>query len=375
MLVEDLEKLAINPECSLYQPSSSQEDTTDDSSSQATCAHGSHLQDKPADDSKKTALERFMDLSDIGRLGSIMKRDWKGATTKTQDHYTSKASEVIASVIKTVAPESAPELWEAVKTKGKVSQFLQMPRPDNGLVQAVVESYKLAEKAETRRQLLSICASKVTYSELTAYIPKLTRYEFTAARRYALEVGAGLPLLAPSVKQTRERVDPAKLEHFLDFITSSNIVQDLPFGRRTLTLSSGQKIDIPNVIRTMLPSHLIRQYNQYCSEENFTPLSTRTLFRILSEACVASVRKSLQGLDSYAAEGGRGFDDLISLLDTLMQYGANDPEIHKLKDSLKHLKQYIKSDYKVCFRVFHNASCVIGRNHMPLFSTDPLFHG
>ena len=151
-------------------------------------------------------------------------------------------------------------------------------------------------------------------------------------------------------------MDPTKLEHFLDFITSSNIVQDLPFGRRTLTLSSGEKIDIPNVIRTMLPSHLIRQYNQYCSEEDFIPLSTRTLFRILSEACVASVRKSLQGLDSYAAEGGRGFDDLISLLDTLMQYGANDPEIHKLKDSLKHLKQYIKSDYKVCFRVFHIAS-------------------
>ncbi|CAB4040733.1 Hypothetical predicted protein, partial [Paramuricea clavata] len=321
-LVEDLEKLAINPECSLYQPTSSQEDTSDDTSSQATCGSGSHPPDKPADDGKKTALERFMDLSGIGPLGSIMERAWKCATTKTQDHYTCKASEIIASVIKTVAPDSAPQLWEAVRTKGKVSQFLQMPRPDNGLVQAIVESYKLAEKAETR-------------------------YEFTAARRYALEVGAGLPVLAPSVKQTRERVDPTKLEHFLDFITSSNIVQDLPFGRRTLTLSSGEKIDIPNVIRTMLPSHLIRQYNQYCSEEDFIPLSTRTLFRILSEACVASVRKSLQGLDSYAAEGGRGFDDLTSLLDTLMQYGANDPEIHKLKDSLKHLKQYIKSDYKI----------------------------
>ena len=99
-------------------------------------------------------------------------------------HYKNTRSlhyEIIASVIKTVAPDSAPELWEAVRTKGKVSQFLQMPRHDNGLVQAIVESYKLAEKAETRRQLLSICASKVTYSELTAHIPKLTRYEFTAA--------------------------------------------------------------------------------------------------------------------------------------------------------------------------------------------------
>ena len=89
------------------------------------------------------------------------------------------------------------------------------------------------------------------------------------------------------------------------------------------------------------------QYNQYCSEENYTPLSTGTLFRILSEARVASVRKSLQGLDSYAAEGGRGYDDLLSLRDTLAQYGANEAAITELKDNLRHLKQYIKSDYKV----------------------------
>ena len=39
---------------------------------------------------------------------------------------------------------------------------------------------------------------------------------------------------------------------------------------------------------------------------------------------MASVQKSLQGLDSHAAEGGRGFDDLLSLLDTLVKYGANE---------------------------------------------------
>ena len=62
---------------------------------------------------------------------------------------------------------------------------------------------------------------------------------------------------------------------------------------------------------------------------------------------MASVGKSLQGLDSYAAEGGRGFDDLLSILDILVQYGANEAVIIELKDNLKYLKQYIKSDYKV----------------------------
>lgn len=347
-LSRDLERLAINPDSTLYQLSSSQEETqstTDDSISQATCAQ----YPGPANNTgtgKVAALQCFVDECGIGHVGSIMKRPWSDATSKTHDCYTRKASEIIAEVLKTVAPQSAPELWEAVRRKDEVSKILESVHPGSDLLLAVVESYKQADSSEIRRQLLSLVASKVTYASLAAHIPRLTRYEFSAARRYMLEVGAGLPV-QPVAKKTREKVDSVKLDHFLDFITSSNIVQDLPFGRKTLTLSCGTKIDIPNVIRTLLPSRLIKQYNQYCSEENYAPLSTRTLFRVLSEACVASVRKSLQGLDSYAAEGGRGFDDLLSLLDTLVQYGANDDAITELKDNFKYLKQYIKSDYKV----------------------------
>ena len=346
----DLERLAISPDSTLYQPSSSQEETqstTDDSISQATCAQYPKPPDNTENKDKVAALQWFVDECSIGPLGSIMKRPWSDATPKTHDCYTRKAGEIIAEVVKTVAPQSAPELWEAVRRKDEVSQILfESVRPGSDLLLAVVESYKHADTSETRRQLLSLVASKVTYAALAVHIPRLTRYEFTAARRYMLEVGAGLPVQT-AAKQTREKVDSSKLDHFLDFITSSYIVQDLPFGRKTLTLSSGTKIDIPNVIRTVLPSRLIKQYNQYCSEEDYTPLSTRTLFRILSEACVASVRKSLQGLDSYAAEGGRGFDDLLSLLFTLVQYGANETVVTKLKDNLRYLKQYIKSDYKV----------------------------
>ena len=52
---------------------------------------------------------------------------------------------------------------------------------------------------------------------------------------------------------------------------------------------------------------------------------------------MASVRKSLQGLDSYAAEGGRGFDDLLSLVDTMVKYGANEAVIAELKDNFRHI--------------------------------------
>ena len=133
MLVDDLNKLAINPECSLYQPvsTSSQEDSqsfSDDSNSQPMSADGSHPPDKLVDHDggRKAALERFMVLCDIGSLGSIMKCPWEDTTAKTHNHYVNKVSEVIAGVIKTVAPDSTPELWQAVMTR-EVSQFLQIP--------------------------------------------------------------------------------------------------------------------------------------------------------------------------------------------------------------------------------------------------------
>ncbi|CAH3171398.1 unnamed protein product, partial [Porites evermanni] len=62
----------------------------------------------------------------------------------------------------------------------------------------------------------------------------------------------------------------------------------------------------------MIPQRIVRQYTQYCEETGFKRFSQSTMLRILSQ-CSASVRKSLQGLDYYAADGTRAFDDLISL--------------------------------------------------------------
>ena len=98
------------------------------------------------------------------------------------------------------------------------------------------------------------------------------------------------------------RVPQEKLDHFICFITSQHIVQDLPFGEKKLTLSTNEVITVPNIIRSIVPERIVKQYQQYCSETNFSPLSRSTLLRIL-EVCKASVRKSLQGLDYITASG------------------------------------------------------------------------
>ena len=45
----------------------------------------------------------------------------------------------------------------------------------------------------------------------------------------------------------RMYVSAKQLDHFLDFITSEHIIQELPFGERTLKLSSEKKITVPKM--------------------------------------------------------------------------------------------------------------------------------
>lgn len=56
----------------------------------------------------------------------------------------------------------------------------------------------------------------------------------------------------------------------------------------------------------------------------------------------------LQGLDYFAANGAKGLDDLISIIDKLVDLSKLDSqEGHELKSDLKEGKLYIKDDFKV----------------------------
>ena len=215
---------------------------------------------------------------------------------------------------------------------------------DKHYLEALAETYNNASTWGTRRQILSVMADLITFERMQAYIPDLTEFRFKEARKHKIRHGRGVPL--PLKRSPRLRVSPEQLNHFLTFITSPHVIQDLPFGQRYLHLSSGQVLETPNVIRTMIPQRIVKQYVQYCDETGFKPFGSSTMLRIL-DACSATVRKSLQGLDYIAAEGAKGFDDLICILDRLGEHGLDREVLSECQKSLKEGKQYIKLEYKV----------------------------
>ena len=116
------------------------------------------------------------------------------------------------------------------------------------------------------------------------------------------------------------RYTEEQVEHFIDFILSPHIATDFPYGEKKKKLSTGEIVIVPNTIRNMIPQRIINQYASYCAEINFEPLGETVSFEIL-KACVASTRKCLTGLDTYAANGSLAFENLSGLCDVLATYG------------------------------------------------------
>ena len=79
---------------------------------------------------------------------------------------------------------------------------------------------------------------------------------------------------------------------------------------------------MPAVIRTVIPSRIISQYLEHCKEQEFEPASERSLYHMI-EVCLASMQKSLHGLDNTTAEGAEAFDQALSMLDGLADQGLD----------------------------------------------------
>ena len=219
---------------------------------------------------------------------------------------------------------------------------------DETLMAALSECYGAASNCATRRQILSIMADKVRYKTLLKYVPDLTKYRYTEAKRHCLTHGRGMPVLHE--RAPRRDVSPSQIELFIMFITSPHIMQDLPFGQRSIVLSDKTTIKVPNFIRTLIPERVVQQYTAYCDE--CRALRRSTLLRVLS-VCSASSRKSLQGLDYISSSGAQALDNLAEVAEKLGDAGKGMHWVKDVQNGLRAAKRYLKSDYRVSFLIDH----------------------
>ena len=316
------------------------------------CSTASSTSDKieppSSDTARRQKLNVFLEECGITPLHKLW-QEWGNITERTRERYLQQTSEIVSSVIRVISPENATYLWEALQSSNIVNNKLgvrQIGHPyEVSYLEALAEAYKRASGWDTRRQVLSIMAGIASFKAISEFIPGLTQYRFTEAKLHCLQHGRGAQV--PEMKSPHIRIERHQLDHFLSFVTSPHLVQDMPFGEKHLQLSNGTMLTVPNVIRTMIPSRIVSQYKRFCIESGFKPFSHSTMLRILSE-CSASVRKSLQGLDYVAAEGSRAFDTLIGIVEKVSHMTDGGKKwAEEMKETLKAGKLYLKGDYKV----------------------------
>ena len=241
-----------------------------------------------------------------------------------------------------LAPGSEADLWFATVDSIPFGQS----KP-NDATERLVQAYKLADNRHTRLQILSLFVNMFSKSQLQEFIPGISKRQIDEARRHADLRGPGKPSSPPEIR--RMRLEATKTDHFLDFISSPSLLQDVSYGTKSLKLDSGEKLLVPAIIRTVIPSRIIKQYQSFCKSVEFKPYSERTLFRIL-DAC-----------------GVEAFDKLASIVTLLQDNGVDVSWANAITHDLKAGKRYLKTDYKT-----HMSSEGRCKDHCTTFSLSDL---
>ena len=72
-----------------------------------------------------------------------------------------------------------------------------------------------------------------------------------------------------------------KIEHFLEFLFSRGLLQDVAYGVNKIKFDSGEQQKVANAILTMKYCQLIAFYKEICQEINYSPMSDTSLWRVL----------------------------------------------------------------------------------------------
>ena len=122
-------------------------------------------------------LNTFLETRDISPVRFPLTTQWKEAAShRTRRRHLRKANQALDAVLDKVAPNQSRQLWKSLvasKTSDENRTGNEREPVDEVLMEALAECYRNANNWQTRRQILSIMADKVSFKTL-----KVTRSSF-----------------------------------------------------------------------------------------------------------------------------------------------------------------------------------------------------
>ena len=301
----------------------------------------------------KLAIKSSSSADNFSPLTSRLKTSWENTTELDRQKCQEKALQGCLLVCEVIAPNAKDDLFQALSKQSSRESKDDLSKE----LSVLMTAYRDAPTKSVKLQILSLYAYRFSTEKLMRYhepYEPVTRWQIKQARKHAKEKGPGIP--QEKTVHHRIRLPMAKVDHFIDFVNRPYFYQDVAYGTRVIKLETGEKLAMPNVVRTVTRTTMINQYLQYCDEERFSPLSNQTLYKIL-EVREASQRRSLQGLDNIATDGAAGFETLEKIVDELKSLGADSKWCVQSKTALKVCKRYLKTEYPINCRDGQSSTC------------------
>ena len=272
-------------------------------------------------------------------LNAQLTKHWEVATSDEKESCLKTAEMSCQLVCGVIASNDPDKLYEALVTATEKQGLHD--------ILLLTTAYKNAPTKNLKIQILSLYVLNYLTEELKKLhgpFEKLSDWQIKKARHQAKINGQGVPL--KKVISHCVRIDMVKLDQFLTFVDRPYFYQDVAYGQQTLKLESGERLAMPNIIRTVTRSMIV-QYLVFCEDGGFQPLSRATMYRVL-KVREASQLKSLQGLDNVSAEGTEGFQRITQIVEELEEeYGVSKDWCSDVKNRLKKAKCYLKTEYHI----------------------------
>ncbi|XP_063438390.1 uncharacterized protein LOC134719312 [Mytilus trossulus] len=320
---------------SVWTPSASQGSVRTPSASQGSVWTPSASQED-VNSRKRKALDSFLLTCGASPVKKTLTAEWRGCSERTKSDYIIKTTKILNEVLNVLVPGQETDVLQAIMKCNK--------QKEERLLNIISAAYIGCEDWGSQRQILSIVAHQVSYSELHALIPDLSRYKYGAARKHALSVGSGQKV--PATEITHEGITTEQINHFLYFIMSPAIITDIPFGESNLKLSNGEIISVPKIILNSVRTRVVQQYFSYCEEINFEEKGSLSSYMRILHAIGPNVRKCMKGLDNYAADGAKAIESLQKIADLFGRLDKGKEWQDKMCKLLTSSKQYLKLEYK-----------------------------
>ncbi|CAF4119051.1 unnamed protein product [Rotaria sp. Silwood2] len=261
--------------------------------------------------------DRISRTSSFSSLGPRSQRNFRYQTKKNLYHCINLLTDAEADV-----------LWKGYRKDDDEDSIDE--KSFDAVMTAINTALTDTDHYSTKRQILGIVAADFPIGVLHDRFPGISDYQIKTARKHAYSSDRGAPVNIQ--RELLERYNVQQVGHFLEFVLSPSITADIPFGKKTLKLTTGKTLEVVNTVRNTINTHIIQQYHSFYYETtngDFKPLGDSSLYAILKE-CTASTRASMVGIDNYAANGSTAFDNLKKMLDELATF--REPSVDESTD-------------------------------------------